>query len=128
VEKKLNVPDIDPRVRAVIAVMRNLVADDLRISVLASNVNLSTARLRQLFKKQTGQAPSQYLKKLRLDTAAVLLETSFLSIKEVVFKSGSQDVSNFVRDFKKLYGVTPSRFRARCQRLQEQGAACRDVE
>ncbi len=83
---------------------------------MARGVNLSAARLRELFKQETGLSPIQYLRRLRAERAAYLLQTSFLSVKEVAFHTGSGDVSHFVRNFKKEYGVTPRKFRLRAQR------------
>ena len=48
--------------------------------------------------------------------AEQLLRTTFLSVKEVAFVSGMNDVSSFVRDFKRRQGVTPRKFRARTER------------
>ncbi len=53
---------------------------------------------------------------LRVERAASLLGTSFLTIKEIAFQTGSGDISHFVRDFKKYYGVTPGEFRLRGKR------------
>jgi transcriptional regulator GlxA family with amidase domain len=110
---------MDARVKAVITLMHDLRADELSISHLARTVNLSAARLRQLFKKGTGQSPIQYLKRKRMEKAAALLQSSFLSIKEIVFATGARDVSSFVRQFKKAYGFTPSEFRVRSHRSQK---------
>jgi len=95
--------------------MRQGLADHVSIKILSKGVNVSSARLRQLFKKNTGRSPMQYLKDLRMLQAEYLLRRTFLSIKEITFRSGSRDVSHFVRDFKKQYGVTPSEFRIRIQ-------------
>lgn len=55
--------------------------------------------------------PIQYLKVLRIERAKHLLETSFLSIKEITHIIGLNDESHFVRDFKKIYGVPPTLYR-----------------
>jgi len=104
---------MDARVKAVIRIIHQELAKPLLIRALSKRVNLSPTRLRQLFKMETGLSPIQYVKRLRLEAAADLLRTSFLSIKEVIFQSGARDVSNFVRDFKKVYGLTPTKYRAR---------------
>ena len=57
-------------------------------------------------------APTQYLRKLRMERALELLETSLLSIKEIAAKVGYNDSSHFMREFKKSYGSTPSQYRA----------------
>ena len=48
-----------------------------------------------------------------MESAKHLLESSFLSIKEIAHRVGLNDESHFVRDFKKAYGVPPSLYRLR---------------
>jgi AraC-like DNA-binding protein len=43
----------------------------------------------------------------------VLLTTTFLSVKEIASRVGLADESHFVRDFKRIYGMTPSEYRTR---------------
>jgi len=104
---------MDARVKTAIGMMHKFLADDLSMRTLSKNVNLSATRLRQLFKQETGRAPMQYLRDLRMAQAEELLRSTFLSVKEVSFLSGAKDVSHFVRDFKKHHAMTPSEFRAR---------------
>lgn len=104
---------MDRRVKQLIRIIKNSLVHKLSEHTMARSVNLSPARLRQLFKKETGLSPIRYVRRLRRKRAAYLLRTSFLAIKEVAFHSGSGDVSHFVRDFKKHYGVTPTEFRLR---------------
>jgi len=106
---------MDARVERAINMFHQSVSKQLSICALSRSVNLSSARLRQLFKRDTGRSPLQYLRDLRIQHAEELLRSTFLSVKEVAFLSGLEDVSHFVRDFKKRYGVTPSEFRIRIQ-------------
>src|SRR5260370_34640253 len=99
---------MDARVAATIGFMGESLMDHLSIWTLSKRVNLSPTRLRQLFKKNTGQSPMQYLRNLRMQRAEHLLRSTFLSIKEVSFFVGAKHVSHFVRDFKKKCGSTPS--------------------
>lgn len=48
-----------------------------------------------------------------MERARYLLETSFLSVKEITHTVGLNDESHFVRDFKKAYGTPPARYRKR---------------
>jgi hypothetical protein len=48
-----------------------------------------------------------------MERARHLLETSFLSVKEIAHQVGLNDESHFVRDFKKAYGEPPTRYRLR---------------
>ena len=84
---------------------------EVSLNELAQSLNLSTSRLRHLFKDETGVSPAQYLKLQRMQRAKELLEATFLNVKEVMLQVGVKDKSSFVRDFKKLYGLSPSRYR-----------------
>jgi hypothetical protein len=59
-----------------------------------------------------GMPPIKYLKLLRMERAKGLLESSFLSVKEIAFQVGLNDESHFVRDFKLTYGYSPTTYRA----------------
>jgi len=56
--------------------------------------------------------PIRYLRQLRMERAKDLLESSFLSVKEIAFRVGLNDESHFVRDFKSTYGYSPALYRS----------------
>ena len=99
------------RVRRVIELMHDDPSRTFTLPEMAESVNLSGPYFCSLFKAITGVPPAKYLKTLRMQQAAVLLTTTFLSVKEIVRRIGLTDESHFVRDFKRLYGVTPSEYR-----------------
>lgn len=103
---------MDPRVRTAIAYMEENYQRDLSLEKLAQYVNLSIWHFGHLFKTATGKSPVQYLKAIRMERARKLLETTFLSVKEVMSKVGMRDQTHFAKDFKRAYGLTPSRYRA----------------
>jgi transcriptional regulator GlxA family with amidase domain len=78
---------------------------------LAGLVSLSPSRFRHLFKQETGTSPAQYLKDFRLRKAELMLRTTFLSVKQILKQVGIASNSHFVRDFRKLHGVTPTAYR-----------------
>ncbi|MEP6635286.1 MAG: helix-turn-helix transcriptional regulator [Acidobacteriota bacterium] len=78
---------------------------------LALLVNLSPSRLRHLFKADVNQTPAQYLKSVRMREAETLLRTTFLSVKEIMSRVGIFDESHFGHEFKKTYGLAPSKYR-----------------
>ena len=104
---------MDQRVIKATELLRGDIQREWSIQELAVTVNLSPSRLHQLFKEQTGVSPAKYLKTLRLEQARGLLQTSFLSIKEIRARAGIRDESHFMRDFRRAYGFTPSQYRAR---------------
>lgn len=106
---------MDYRVRSAIALAEECLQRGWTPARLAEAVNLSPSRLHQLFKRETGMPPARYLRLLRMQSARELLETTHLSVKQVMARVGVTDESHFVRDFKKSYGHTPARYRERFQ-------------
>jgi transcriptional regulator GlxA family with amidase domain len=77
----------------------------------AASLNLSGFRFRHVFKNEVGVSPRSYIRTLRLRRARILLEQSFLRVKEVMHMVGYSDASRFVRDYRTLFLVTPSETR-----------------
>lgn len=103
---------MNPKVTKVIALMSENLHREHTPATLAASVNLSTSRLRHLFKDETGHTLVEYMRLLRVRKAADLLATTFLSVKEIMCEAGLTNQSHFVRVFKKEYGLTPTRYRA----------------
>lgn len=104
---------MDPRVQKILALMGSNLHKKISLDKMAHSVNLSHWHLHRLFKAATGVTPARYLKRLRMQRASRLLETTFLSVKEIMLKIGLHDESHFIRDFKRAYGMTPIHYRAR---------------
>ncbi|HEY0100668.1 MAG TPA: helix-turn-helix transcriptional regulator [Pyrinomonadaceae bacterium] len=83
----------------------------LTLHDMARAVNLTTFHFCHLFKAETGRSPAKYLKALRLERARELLETTFLSVKEIRALVGVNDESHFARDFRNAYGLTAQQYR-----------------
>jgi YesN/AraC family two-component response regulator len=93
--------------------MREEFSKETSLNEMAQSVNLSPSRLRYLFKTHVGIPPAQYLRAFRMQRAKELLETTFLSVKEIRTTIGVNDHSHFIREFKKSYGMTPAQYRSR---------------
>src|ERR1700752_2939582 len=103
---------MDKRVEKIIEMMRDDVRGELSLTEFAQSVNLSVWRLCHIFKSDVGMPPIKYLRLLRMERAKDLLESSFLSVKEIAFQVGLNDESHFVRDFKSTYGFSPALYRS----------------
>jgi AraC-like DNA-binding protein len=103
---------LDKRVEKIIQMMRDDVRGELSLADFAQAVNLSVWRLCHIFKSDVGMPPIRYLRLLRMERAKDLLESSFLSVKEIAFQVGLNDESHFVRDFKSTYGFSPALYRS----------------
>lgn len=102
---------VDRRVQIIIGVMKANLHHEVLPGKLAQLVNLSSSRVQHLFKAETGMSLTQYLKSLRLERARELLETTFLSVKQIMTTAGLKNKSHFVKDFKKAYGMSPTQYR-----------------
>ena len=78
------------------------------IEAICKRLSVSRSTLQRLFLEGLGMSPHQYLTKLRLEHALVLLATGQLTIKEVSNASGFYDEKYFSTVFKKVYGYSPS--------------------
>jgi AraC-like DNA-binding protein len=107
---------VDQRVQEVI----DSVNDDLRrnpsVTETAASVRLSPSRFSHLFKVDTGESPWRYLKQLRMERARELLEITSMKIKDIRDAVGMGDASHFVREFRRLYGASPTQYRLQHRR------------
>lgn len=102
---------MDERVQRVKTLIESSFDRDLSVTEMARSVDLSVSHLQHLFKSEVGQSPAQYVQELRLMRARDLLESSSLSIKQILFRIGAKDRSSFERRFKRAYKLTPVQFR-----------------
>ncbi|CBL44923.1 transcriptional regulator, AraC family [gamma proteobacterium HdN1] len=85
--------------------------ETIGLSEVAKKFGMSVRTFHRRFKAATGLAPLHYLQELRVDTAKDLLQTSNLSIAEIAWQVGYQDLSYFAQLFRRQLGVTPGEYR-----------------
>jgi len=105
--------EMDRRIETAIEIIHREIHQSISVRELAQEVRLSTGHFIRLFKAETSLSPKQYVRCQRMKQAEGLLNGSFLSVKEIAASLGAGDRSHFSRDFKKLYGRTPTHFRYR---------------
>jgi YesN/AraC family two-component response regulator len=64
-----------------------------------------------LFKRYTGMTYSEYLNKVRMQHAKEMLASTSYTISEISDKAGYTDYFYFSKLFKKMYGMTPTKYR-----------------
>ena len=73
--------------------------------------HLSEKYISRYFKEHFHITISQYVTYLRLEHAKQLLQDTDIPVTEVAMQSGYQNVSYFIRSFKKTYGISPLKYR-----------------
>lgn len=100
------------RFKAVIEYLQDNLGHTLRLEDLAAIANLGrTAFIRQ-FKASTGQTPHQYVMLARVRRACEMLERTRLPLSDIAYACGFADQAHMSTSFKRLVGVTPSRYRS----------------
>lgn len=93
------------------AVEDNLAESDLDASTLEAALCISKMQLYRKLKTLAGMTPSEFIKRIRLKHAAVLLQNSTLNVSEIFYKTGFNNKSYFFREFKKIYHFAPNDYR-----------------
>lgn len=86
---------------------------NVSVAQLAEQCSMTVRTLNRRFKQATGDSLIYYLQCLRVDAAKKLLKGEAITIEAITQKVGYQDVSSFIRLFKKHTGLSPSAHRAR---------------
>src|SRR5216683_3319927 len=82
----------------------------LDVPLLASMLGVSVRTVYSAF-ATIGLTPAEFIRRQRIEVAAVRLSSSRVSIADIAISVGFSDVTTFARCFKRRYGVTPSQWR-----------------
>jgi len=63
------------------------------------------------FKTATGNTPSEYIQRVKVELAKKLLENEKTSVKEICYETGYEDQSYFRNVFRKFTGQTPAEYK-----------------
>jgi AraC-like DNA-binding protein len=86
--------------------------DALTVTDLARAAGLSQAHFSREFRRAFGETPHAYLLTRRLERAAELLRNTDRSVLEVCLAVGLQSVGSFTTTFTRVYGMSPTAYRA----------------
>lgn len=98
-------------ISSIIYYMEHEFDENITVSQLAKEFHITPNYLTNLFHKETGQSPTEYLRKIRTKHACELLVTTNMSIQEISEKVGIVDSNYFIKLFKKDFNLTPSEYR-----------------
>lgn len=92
--------------------------ESLRVDDLARVAGMSVAQFERAITKALGVTPKQFLQRLRVDHAALLLATTDLGIAEIASICGYYDQSQCTRIFRTATGLTPGVYRVSIHDVQ----------
>jgi len=113
----LNKTHGDEEIKRIQDFLEDNIGCSVAVSDLAQRTGMGERTFVRRFKKATGETPISYLQQLRVEMAKRLLETTPMTIEEITFKSGYEDVSSFRKLFKKCSGLSPSTYRKKFSSL-----------
>jgi len=119
-ELKSNLPDETNRrqysdikgIRKAIDFMTEHCAENLSLEDMAQLTNYSPFHFIKIFKSETGNTPFQYLLDIKLNRAKdMLTHRKEMTITEICYLCGFNNLSHFTAVFKRKTGVSPSKYR-----------------
>ncbi|WP_061294874.1 AraC family transcriptional regulator [Herbidospora cretacea] len=97
--------------------IRDHYREQLSIADLADLCGMSASSLHRHFRAATSMTPVQFQKQIRLQAARTLLMTRSGNVAEVGYFVGYESASQFSREYRKAFGVSPGRDAAQLARL-----------
>ena len=92
--------------------------ENLSVDQLAAEANMSVSAFHHNFKSVTSTSPLQYLKTYRLHKARMLMIHDGMKASAAAMRVGYESASQFSREFKRYFGVTPGRMRRASERCR----------
>lgn len=88
----------------------HLTDPDLNVEKLTEDVGISRAQLHRKLKEIAGVSAGEFIRNLRLEQAARLIEEGQINITQVAYSVGFSNQTHFSTVFKKHYGMSPSEY------------------
>lgn len=83
---------------------------DIKLEEIADIAHMSATAFCRYFKHHTRKTYSRFLNEIRVGQACKMLVDDQLSVSQICYQSGFNNISNFNRQFKKIVGSTPSQY------------------
>lgn len=112
----------EPRVRRALLLMEQNLARPVAVAAIAAQLGMSVRQLERLCRDELGMGPATLYRRLRLRYAHWLIENTDRSVTEIAVEAGFADCAHLSRQFKEIYGQTPT-----ARRLRPEDRSARDV-
>lgn len=95
----------------------NFRSSQLSLDMLSQKFGLSASYISRFVREQTGISFTEYVLRLRVEAVKQAIVSSDRPIKEIILETGYQDMSNFIKKFKSMEGITPGEYRKTHSRM-----------
>jgi DNA-binding response OmpR family regulator len=111
---ELKITPLDTRFieNAIKCVEQNVSSPDFSVEHLGRELGISRAYLYKKILALTGKSPLEFIRTIRLQHAAQLLEKSQLTVSEIAYKVGFNNPKYFTKYFKEEFHILPSNYAA----------------
>jgi len=106
------------RIATIHEYLMNNYREEVNLKVLADLVNMAEGSLCRFFRENMGVTIFEYLNQIKIELACNLLMDNELSIIEIGFDSGFNNLSHFNKQFKRIIGMPPSQYRKQFKGLR----------
>jgi AraC-like DNA-binding protein len=107
----------EQRRKAMVQEAKDYIRDNMdrhmTLSDIATHLGISACHLSHIFSKESGFTLSSFLTQVRMQKAAELLGDPAAQVAEVAYAVGYEDANYFSKAFRRHFGYSPSRYRAR---------------
>lgn len=103
-------PDEDFLKEVIACIEKNIDNSEYTIDSLSTDIVMSRMSLYRKMKSLTGQTPADFIRMVRLKTAAKLLKEEKCTVSEACYRTGFASPQNFAKHFKEMFGVLPSQY------------------
>ncbi len=99
------------KIKGAVSLIKEQYMSDLTLNDLADTAGMSPKYFCRFFSEMTGKTPIEYLNSYRIERACELLVTDGRTVTDVCMHCGFNDLSYFVKTFKKYKGITPKQYK-----------------
>ncbi|OPJ59391.1 helix-turn-helix domain-containing protein [Clostridium oryzae] len=103
-----------------VSYMENHFQEHVSLNELADKAELSVRHFNRIFKENYKVTPMNYLLRLRIEYACLLLKKYKLGISDIAYECGFNDSNYFTRQFKKIIGTSPKDYRSNSKNFQQE--------
>jgi AraC-like DNA-binding protein len=101
------------RIEDAVDYIRQRYAEELSLPVIAARFGLNPSYLSRLFARHTGYHLFEFVNRMRIQKSCLLLKRTEMSILEIAFSVGYNNLSHFNRYFRRIAGMSPREYRKR---------------